>query len=262
MSRWRARNDATDLSYRVQLQNGWDYRRVYIDTDRAAATGYRVAGIGAEFLIENGGLYAYTGTGSTWSWSLVSDLAVANEEDPDAVSWRFPRPALGATTSTSLVFEVARARGPTKTGRPYAHDYSADDAGIVDYGEENDSARLYFHADFAGGWTFTQVFIDTDMSTDTGYRIGGVGCEWLIENDELYRYAGDGTSWSWSAPLTEPDGTSAAHHTVSGTVHDWWIWRATLGEQRFDRETNRFVLLGHTGPPLYQTSVYDFEASP
>jgi hypothetical protein len=106
------------------------------------------------------------------------------------------------------------------------------------------------------------VFIDADASGDTGYRIGGAGCDWLIENDDLYRYTGDGTSWSWSAPLTEPDGTSAAHHTVNGTVHDWWVWRATIGEQRFDRETNRIVLRGHTGPPLYQTPVYDFEASP
>lgn len=262
MSRWRARNDATDLRYRLQLQNDWDHRRVYIDTDRAEATGYQVAGIGAEFLIENSGLYAYTGTGTDWSWSHERDLEIAEESDPGAVSWRLPRTALGATTATSLVFEVERAGGPTKTGHPCSHVYSADDGGIVDYGEENDSARLYFHADFAAGWTWTQVFIDADASGDTGYRIGDSGGDWLIENDDVYRYTGDGTSWSWSGPLTEPDGTSAAHHTVNGTAHDWWIWRVTIGERRFDRETNRLVLRGHTGLPLYESPVYDFEMSP
>ena len=166
------------------------------------------------------------------------------------------------TTATDLVFEVARSGGFEKTGYRYHHAYSAADGDIINYGEENDSARLYFNADFAFAWTWKQVFIDNDSSASTGYQIGDAGCEWLIENDDLYKYTGNGTTWSWSSEILEADGSAAAHHTVDGTVHEWWVWRNTVDEQRFDKDNNRLILRGHTGPPLYETPMYDFETSP
>jgi hypothetical protein len=82
----------------------------------------------------------------------------------------------------------------------------------------------------------------------------------MLENNELFRYTGDGVEWSWSR-ITEPDGSSAAHPAVDGTMHQWWVWRTTIGEQKLDKESNRIVLRGHGGAPLYQTPIYDFEAS-
>ena len=260
MSRWSAGNDATTLHYRVQFQNRWDWKRVYIDTDRTSTTGFRYAGIGSEYLIENGSLSIYTGTGLDWSWSRVRDVSVIDETDPDAIAWTLFRSDLGSTTATDLVFEVQRVGEPARTGYRHRHEYSATDGGILDYGEENDSTRLYFHADFASGWTWNQVFIDGDSSESTGYRIGGTGSEWMLENNELFRYTGDGVEWSWSR-ITEPDGSSAAHPAVDGTMHQWWVWRTTIGEQNFDKESNRIVLRGDGGAPLYQTPIYDFEAS-
>ncbi|MGH9867397.1 MAG: spherulation-specific family 4 protein [Candidatus Polarisedimenticolia bacterium] len=262
MSRWHARNDATNLYYRIQFQNNWDYKRVFIDADRVSTTGFQYAGVGSEYLIENSGLYIYTGTGSDWRWSLVRNITVTDETNPNAISWTLFQSDLGSTTATDLVFEVARSGGFTKTGYRYRHAYSAADGGIINYGEENDSAKLYFNADFAFAWTWNQVFIDDDSSASTGYQIGDAGCEWLIENDDLYKYTGNGTTWSWSSGILEADGNAAAHHTVDGTVHEWWVWRNTVDEQRFDKDNNRLILRGHTGPPLYQTPMYDFETSP
>ncbi len=60
---------------------------VYIDSDGSSTTGYSVAGIGADYLVEvytSGGakLFNYTGSGSDWSWSEVSSLSAAVAADP------------------------------------------------------------------------------------------------------------------------------------------------------------------------------------
>ncbi len=52
---------------------------VYIDSDGAGETGYSVYGIGADQLVElytdgNALLYNYTGSGSDWTWSLISSV--------------------------------------------------------------------------------------------------------------------------------------------------------------------------------------------
>ncbi|WP_299871019.1 Ig-like domain-containing protein [uncultured Cocleimonas sp.] len=44
------------------------------------------------------------------------------------------------------------------------------------------------------GW---QTFIDTDSNQNTGYQIGTVGAEYVIEGTQIQRYIGDGSSWSW-----------------------------------------------------------------
>jgi hypothetical protein len=53
------------------------YTRVFLDTDRNAATGYAFNGIGANFMVENGSLYRYAATAGTgWSWTLVKAVTV------------------------------------------------------------------------------------------------------------------------------------------------------------------------------------------
>ncbi|GAA0420587.1 hypothetical protein GCM10009133_31250 [Cocleimonas flava] len=45
------------------------------------------------------------------------------------------------------------------------------------------------------GW---QTFIDTDSNPDSGYKIGTVGAEYVIEGTQIQSYTGDGSSWSWN----------------------------------------------------------------
>ncbi len=54
-----------------------------------------------------------------------------------------------------------------------------------------------------GGTAMYQFFIDADNNTSTGYRIGGIGADYLAEMSagyipRLYEYSGNGTSWSWA----------------------------------------------------------------
>lgn len=48
-------------------------------------------------------------------------------------------------------------------------------------------------------WWPWQVFIDTDRNGDTGFNsaTNGVGAELLLQGDQLLRYTGNGSDWSW-----------------------------------------------------------------
>ena len=46
------------------------------------------------------------------------------------------------------------------------------------------------------GW---QVFLDTDKNNSTGYQIGNIGADYIIEGQALHRYTGLGTNWNWES---------------------------------------------------------------
>ncbi len=47
----------------------------------------------------------------------------------------------------------------------------------------------------AWGW---QAFIDTDKNASTGYQIGAIGADYVLEGNQIQRYTGSGSNWSWS----------------------------------------------------------------
>ena len=48
----------------------------------------------------------------------------------------------------------------------------------------------------AWGW---QVFIDTDKQANTGFRVGALGADYVLEGNQLQKYTGSGSNWSWSS---------------------------------------------------------------
>ena len=47
-------------------------------------------------------------------------------------------------------------------------------------------------------WWPWQVYIDTDRNVNSGFKAGnGVGADYIIQANQLLRYTGNGTSWSW-----------------------------------------------------------------
>lgn len=96
-------------------------------------------------------------------------------------------------------------------------------------------------------WGF-QVFIDTDNDLSTGFSgsfagIGSfpIGADYLIEGINVHQYNGDGTSWSWKAPVSGSFGVGRAWSGASGEVFlplDW------LGNPT---DEFRFVVFGNNG---------------
>ncbi|WMP18689.1 copper amine oxidase [Thiothrix lacustris] len=61
--------------------------------------------------------------------------------------------------------------------------------------------------DTNGFWGY-QVYLDTDSNTSSGYQNGAVGAEYMLEGSTLWRYTGDGSSWSWVVQGSTTVGTS------------------------------------------------------
>jgi hypothetical protein len=59
------------------------------------------------------------------------------------------------------------------------------------------AGRLVFKVkDLRRAHTF-RVFIDSDLDPATGFQIGGIGANYLIENDRVYWFTGGGASTDW-----------------------------------------------------------------
>lgn len=41
------------------------------------------------------------------------------------------------------------------------------------------------------------LYVDLDQKSDTGFQVGEIGAEFMVENEGVFAYTGDGTSWSW-----------------------------------------------------------------
>ena len=77
-----------------------------------------------------------------------------------------------------------------------------------------------------GFWGY-QAYLDTDSTTATGYETSGssanaMGAEYMLEGSTLWRYTGDGESWSW----VEQGVTTYA---ISGQTAEFSLPRSWLG---------------------------------
>lgn len=74
------------------------------------------------------------------------------------------------------------------------------------------TTTAHFEAKYNLTYNFYNVFIDTDGSLATGYQIGGIGADYLIENGTLYRSTSGANAFDWtpislgSGPLTSSTG--------------------------------------------------------
>jgi hypothetical protein len=92
---------ATSLTFALTYQGTPSFVRVYIDSDQNAATGYPVDGIGADYLLENGYLYRYSGSGGSWAWTLIETVALA--ESNGVASWSVAPSQLGSPGGINAV---------------------------------------------------------------------------------------------------------------------------------------------------------------
>jgi len=99
-----ATSDATNISYTVSFTDTPTYVRIFLDTDRSATTGYSHGGVGADYLIENGSLFRYSGAGgSNWSWTRVK--AVNRTQNPGNVTLTIARADIGSPAALNFVAE-------------------------------------------------------------------------------------------------------------------------------------------------------------
>lgn len=94
-------SSATAVTFAVTYQGTPSFVRVYVDSDQNAGTGYPMAGIGANYLIENGFVYRYAGSGGSWAWTLVTTLPLA--ESNGVATWTVPLADIGSPSSLRAI---------------------------------------------------------------------------------------------------------------------------------------------------------------
>ena len=93
----------------------------------------------------------------------------------------------------------------------------------------HDTANFYFayqnNNPVTVSWGYG-IYIDTDNSTNTGFRNFDasypIGADYLLEANELLRYTGTGTNWSWAA-------VSPTDLQIAGKTAEIAVARASLG---------------------------------
>lgn len=253
--------------------NQYVAHHLYIDVDKNAGTGFQVGGIGAEYLLENDLIFHYTGDGTSWEWEekgAVEDYAVQN----NVASWTVAAEKVGLTENLAVAFvsqvldtdwnpvatsPVLEADFTTETTfsigeTPNVEPPSAEATPAI----ENltvtlEGETLHAISSFTGDpeqFIAHHLYIDMDQNANTGFQVGGIGAEYLVENAQVFVYTGDGTSWSWES-VGEADAFTVTDHMASWTIALTTVdmardQKATFVSQLLDNDWNPVAV----SPPL------------
>lgn len=147
----------------------------------------------------------------------------------------------GARATTSAARATATAGNATKLAGGPITTYSACTSG----------GSAQFSATFAVSYSWRHAFIDTDDDTGTGYHMpevsGGLGADYMIENDALYR--SEGSDWSWK----QVENVSPLVSAAGGAYR----WRVPLSELGSPGGGLRVVFNGSGGSAEAYTSVVE-----
>ncbi len=218
-----ATNDDSSVTYSITYTGTHTFFRVYIDADQSATTGFAVGGIKAEFLIENGNLWRYTGSGTNWAWAAVTPVTFSNSGG--VVSWRVLRSSLGELNlcgeQADLVFDIDNVHAPKLT-QVYTPSATCGGAPISAPVASSDSTTVSYQFTYTDSPSFWRVYIDTDQNPGTGFAaVPGVGADYLIENGTLYSHVGTGWNWSGLGPVT---------FSTASQIVRWTLDRSRIGE--------------------------------
>ncbi|MES2353720.1 MAG: endo alpha-1,4 polygalactosaminidase [Pseudomonadota bacterium] len=97
-------NTSASVSYQVTYTGAPTYFRMYVDTDKSGSTGFKVGGIGANYLIENDSLYRYSGRNGSWNWRYLKSVTYSNSNQ--IAKWTVARADLGSPTAVNLIAQI------------------------------------------------------------------------------------------------------------------------------------------------------------
>lgn len=128
-------------------------------------------------------------------------------------------------------------------------------ATISTWSGHNDGATSTYSFSFTGSPHYLHVHIDSDNATTTGYQVGGIGADYMVENGVLYQHSGSGGSWSWSR-------IGAVQISLTSAAASYTVQRSQTGETSARRATVVFQTNDVTGEPLATTPPYEHIFSP
>ncbi|MEO8254672.1 MAG: T9SS type A sorting domain-containing protein, partial [Flavobacterium sp.] len=218
LSNFAISDNSTNIVLTVQGSSLTDTYEAFLDADNNSSTGFidpTWSPMGADYMIQNGSLYSYSGTANAWGWTLVqSGLQVNNSTINTDLYQReiliqrskLSTLAVGNTIKggyRSVVNGATSAVKPTAGGVMLNHvmttTYVSDLQSIA---VTDDTSNIIVTVTGGNLSTTYQVYLNSDNVAASGLIDGtwdSTGIEYLIENGLLYSYSGTGTNWSWTS---------------------------------------------------------------
>ena len=233
--------DQTDTLYIHATTNLHTNYQLYIDSDNNNSgsneyTDTNWFSTGFNYMIENGSLFAYTGTGADWSWNFVATVnAVKNAS---GLELEIDKSLLSAGTIINIGLagldgawnEVAHIpTGSNAAAYTLNSSLICSDICVVTDGDFSDwslintistsgsnglntlkaadsPGTLHVHAATNINTNY-QLYIDSDNNNSgsneyTNTNWFSMGFNFMIENGSLFAYTGTGADWSWNFVAT------------------------------------------------------------
>ena len=232
----------------VPIELNWGYN-LLLDLDETSSTGFRHWDIGADYLVQGGFLYSYTGDGSSWEWQFecvvpavirgnVAEIAVPRDRLGNTFSFHCKFIGDNAAFGGSFLEQIPA--GLTGDGRTYLRfDYRSGGSNREEISEgitidgnlddwpaaanvgggralsdrrgnaidleslwiTNDVGNLYLGYRNKGpvelNWGYS-LYVDTDRNPSSGYPLGEIGGDLLIQGANAYLYSGVAGEWAWT----------------------------------------------------------------
>ena len=179
----------------------------------------------------------YTDVQLTWSASVDANYAIAyydvfeNGKKTLTVDGTETNVDVGGLTPGSTYSFTVQARDTNGNVSPMSNTGSFSTLSYpsggaitnVTYGLT--ASSITFSATYLSPFGFHHIFFDFDATASTGYQFGwtspALGADYLIENDQLNIYTGDGSSWSWSPVLAVTPVITGSPAT--GITYTWTV---------------------------------------
>ncbi len=211
-------DDLANLSIRVQGGVITSTYQVLLNSDNNTATGYAdgATNAGADYLIENGSLYTYTGDGSSYSWSWVSAVSA---QDTMVSSYLHQRIITIAKTSVNVLAASDTITISYRNTVAFAVTDKIPGSGMLEYVTSkpyvpelesidisDDGTNLYISVVGSNVSNTYEAYVNTDNGPTTGYIDAGIwstmGADFLIQNGQLFSYSGTSNQWGWTSVPT------------------------------------------------------------
>jgi len=186
----------------------------FIDTDKNPHTGYNDGWIadGADYLIEDARVYKSLSNSHEWRWERVDSVTFSNSDTTvytaasadlfENIQTDFRVSCVCLDRNWDYISKIGMIdldQGAVKIDADASDWENIPTAAISDFGEfkfYQDEKRVYFLTQNGSIAQHTQIFINTDNDTDSGYLPQG-GADYLIEDDRLYASLANSDSWEW-----------------------------------------------------------------
>jgi hypothetical protein len=98
--------------------------------------------------------------------------------------------------------------------------------GITNFSMTNDANNFYYSYSYEGQPSWLQIFLDTDNNPATGFSYNGIGADYMIENDNVWKYSAatgaPADTWAWTSIV------SANKNNVAPNV-SWSFPKSAIG---------------------------------